>query len=105
MTPEELSEFMRAIGSFTHDRIQLAVEPLKKQIKNLSDRVEDLEASGIKYCGVWQRANEYKRGDVATHEGSMFVAVANPRLGEMPGQSLNWQLAVKRGRDGKDRAA
>jgi hypothetical protein len=91
---EAHKEFCKLIGKFVGEQ----VNPLKKQIA-------ELEAGGIKYCGVYQRAIQYRRGDVVTYDGSMFCAVGNPPLGESPNQGLNWQLAAKRGRDGRDRAA
>jgi integrin beta 3 len=51
------------------------------------------------YKGVW-RAGDFRRGDVVTLSGSLFVAqcdtTAKPETGD------DWKLAVKRGRDGKD---
>jgi hypothetical protein len=52
-----------------------------------------------KYHGVWNHEREYNAGDFVTHEGSMFCAKSSTR--SKPGASDDWQLAVKRGRDGK----
>ena len=53
-----------------------------------------------KYRGVWTAANEYGEGDVATHDGSAFIAKKDTR--DKPGTNDSWQLFVKRGKDGKD---
>lgn len=51
------------------------------------------------YRGVW-REDEYKRGDCVTHEGSTWIALADTIT--RPGTpDCNWQLANKKGRDGK----
>ena len=48
---------------------------VEAQLKPLRKRIEELEASGIKYCGVYQRALTYKRGDVVTHDGARHTAL------------------------------
>lgn len=79
------------------------VAPLVEKLNELEDRIEQLEAGGIKYCGTWQRAQDYRRGDTCTHAGSLWVALKEAPSGREPGSDAAfWQLAVKRGRDGKD---
>jgi len=75
----------------------------------LDARIEALEATtdqvltrGIFYAGTWQKALGYDRGSAITHAGSLWIAVTNAEQGEAPGASDCWQLAAKRGRDGKD---
>jgi len=51
--------------------------------------------------GTWSESEQYKRGDVTTHDGSAFCALVETK-GAMPGKSSDWQLIVKRGRDGRD---
>jgi hypothetical protein len=50
---------------------------------------------GIKFVGTYQRASEYKRGDVTNHEGAMWVATCETPPQEVPGKSVCWQLSVK----------
>lgn len=65
------------------------------------EAIEDaIESHGVKYVGVWQRSGEYERGNLATHDGSMWHAVKTTR--DEPGTSDAWQLAVKAGRNGRD---
>lgn len=53
------------------------------------------------YRGVW-REGEYKRGDSVTRDGSQWIALKDTST--QPGApNSDWQLAVKRGRDGKDK--
>lgn len=58
------------------------------------------------YRGIWDPAwvGGYAKGDVVTRQGSTWVAVEDTAPGETPGDvaSKNWQLAVKRGQNGKD---
>jgi hypothetical protein len=78
------------------------VAPLRAQIAELERRLALAETRGLEYLGVYQRAIDYRRGSVCTHNGSLWIAIENVR-GETPGEGANsWQLAVKAGRDGRD---
>ena len=68
-----------------------------EQMERLESRIRELEGRGLKYAGVWQRALAYVRGDVSTHKGSAWIALAD--TGAEPGTDAAWQLMVKRGRD------
>jgi hypothetical protein len=72
-------------------------------LKPLRERIAALEAKGIKFCGTYQRAAEYKRGDVTNHDGAMWVATCDVPPMEPPGKSPHWQLSVK-SMNGKDHA-
>lgn len=63
-------------------------------------RIEQLEGCGVRYMGVWQRAQSYTRGAVVTHAGSAWIAVADKADSE-PGAGAEWQLMVKAGRDAR----
>lgn len=52
------------------------------------------------YRGVW-RTGKFEPGDAVTFGGSLFIARAKTTAKPETG-SDDWQLAVKRGRDGKD---
>jgi hypothetical protein len=73
---------------------------LDDQVRELRERLSEVESSGIKYCGVFQRAQSYRRGSLVTHDGSAWCAVTDEADG-VPGKSDAWQLMVKRGRDGR----
>ena len=51
------------------------------------------------YRGVW-KADEYLMGDSVTFGGSQWNAMQD--TDEKPGEGKAWQLAVRKGRDGKD---
>lgn len=52
------------------------------------------------YRGIYQQGCTYQRGDTTTFGGSLWHAEKSGQLGK-PGDSSDWKLAVKRGRDGK----
>ena len=64
-------------------------------------KLAEAQAGGIKYMGVYQRAVEYERGSLVTFDGSMWCA--NERTRDELGKTGAWTLAVKRGRDGRER--
>ncbi|RWA73418.1 MAG: hypothetical protein EOQ28_14845 [Mesorhizobium sp.] len=69
----------------------------------IEQRLAEMEASGVKYAGTYQRASSYKRGSVVSHHGSSWVAIKDVAEGIAPIEGHDaWQLMVKRGRDGKD---
>jgi hypothetical protein len=93
MTEEDRTEFLRAIAVFVKERVDQACAPLR-------ERIIELEKRGVDYKGVYQRAALYRRGDIVTYDGSMFVAVTDIEPNELPGNGGAWCLAVKRGQDG-----
>ena len=96
-TVEDQKLMLRNIGKFVREEIRKAVEPLQA-------RIEELEATGIKFVGTYQRAAEYRRGDVCNFEGGMWVATCETPPQEVPGKSVCWQLSVKSYSNGKDHA-
>jgi hypothetical protein len=92
---EEREELTRAIAVFVAERIEQATKPLR-------ERIIELEKRGVNYCGVYQRAALYRRGDIVTVDGSMYVAIADVEPNQAPGNGNNWQLCVKKGADGRD---
>lgn len=98
VTHQDIQELIRGIAMFVDDY----AKPLKQEIDELKGRIAELEAGGIRYCGIYQRASAYKRGSVVTHQGSMFVAVVDVGPNEVPLLSQSWQLSAKKGRDGRD---
>lgn len=54
------------------------------------------------YRGVWQKSAAYTRGDCVTFGGSLWHANGPAAPDTKPGDgSTTWQLAVKRGQDGR----
>lgn len=70
------------------------IECLENQLKNLSEKAAELEDRGLKYCGTWQRALDYRRGDCVTHKGSLWTAVK--ATNKAPDEAASdWQLSAK----------
>jgi hypothetical protein len=51
-------------------------------------------------AGIHKTGEQYEKGDAVTRGGSYWVANVNTKA--TPGESPDWRLVVKRGRDGKD---
>jgi hypothetical protein len=102
--------FLQTVGRFVAERIaerlmplSAQIDELKSEVRELKSQVRELEEGGIKYCGVYQKAANYKRGDCVSYDGSMWCAITDVNAMEVPGPSNCWQLAVKHGRDGRSR--
>ena len=52
--------------------------------------------------GVYRAGQEYAQGDGVTFGGSFWIA--QKETGAKPGEGDDWRLAVKKGRDGRDKA-
>jgi hypothetical protein len=76
------------IGQIIHDEIERAIAPLRQ-------RIAELEAKGVSYCGVFQRAQGYRRGSIVTFENNMHVAIKDTEPGDMPLQCSSWQLCLR----------
>lgn len=98
------SGMMLAIAHVMHEAKMIGAlgrERRNQLEEKLLARIEALEARpSTKYCGTWNDHTLYEAGNFVTHQGSVFHAKTSTRL--RPGEGADWQLAVKRGRDGKD---
>ena len=50
---------------------------------------------------LWRGDGQYVRGDATTHDGSLWIAVADAPTCE-PGKGPDWRLAAMRGKNGRD---
>ncbi len=100
---DRAEEVRRSLGKGKIDAEKIAMQAYAGMVRlfdvmrALLDRVEHVEERGVRYRGVYQRSEDYKRGDLVTFEGSMWHATRDTI--EEPGASKDWQLAVKKGRD------
>ena len=70
------------------------------QIDELTRRIAEIENKPVlRYLGVWEQQRQYNEQNVVTCEGGMWVCRTATR--SRPGSDSTWQLAVKRGRNGK----
>jgi hypothetical protein len=97
MKQESIAALMKAIAPVIHEHVEKMAEPLRQRIKELEARPT------LRYLGVWDSKKGYGAGVAVTFDGSVWIAkdIASP--GSRPGDSGSpWQLAVKRGVNGKD---
>lgn len=91
-----LKPLIKGLTTAMHDHftkmLHIAVEPLKQRIK-------ELEQFPFEYKGTWQAETEYRKNNVITMNGGLWVCL-NTRTRERP-PSSHWQLAVKAGRDAR----
>ncbi|WP_054910474.1 hypothetical protein [Pseudomonas sp. NBRC 111135] len=70
------------------------IEVLESELKGLSIKADAIEERGLKYCGTWQRAMDYRRGDCVTHKGSLWTALK--ATSQAPEEAAtDWQLSAK----------
>jgi hypothetical protein len=86
---------------------KLLAEETHARIGELEARVRQIEDKGVSYRGSYSASEDYKRGDLVSYGGSIFHCTRDTQ-GVQPahdgerGLTFPWQIAVKRGRDGKD---
>ena len=87
---------------------KLASRKALAMVKDLEERIARIEEKGVVYRGHFNASDEYTRGDLVTHGGSIFHATRDtyglaPTHGGDERKELDhpWQLAVRRGRDAK----
>jgi hypothetical protein len=95
-------EFEKELAAEIANLVRHHVRPLKDRIAELEGRIVDAEkqAAEFRYRGVWQPGETYRKNNFITHDGGVWVCLRETE--GKPGQCLDWQLAVRRGRDGKD---
>ena len=92
--PPGVATALTAMVAFSYDIV--------KALSALKARVAELEKSPINYDGVHREGKSYSRGTFVTFNGALWHA--NYATTAKPGNSSDWTLAVKKGRDGKDAA-
>ena len=88
-TKDEAKLLLQTIGRYVNDQ----VKPLRKEIAELKAQIAELEAR--KFSGVHQRALSYKCGAQVTFDNALWTAITDVGPGEVPGQSLKWQLCFR----------
>ena len=101
-TPATFGMVMAAVESIG-EAVAAEIKQLRAEVSSLKSQLVEIEAKGIFYQGVFQKAQQYKRGAMVTSDGSLFAAVRDTLPGEMPGTASDaWQLCCKKGRDARD---
>lgn len=104
---DNLETFAKDLADLVKERIAAATQPLREQIAELRRKLVEVQAKGVEYRGVYQRACDYPRGSITTHGNDLWVAVEDVAPNVQPGKSHGWQLACRgpRERDARDRGA
>lgn len=96
-----LQDISKRIGAVLQkDRERGSV--LEERISGLEKRITELEARpSVKYLGIWTEGDRYADSDFVTDRGSLWACCRTGTTAR-PGDNDDWQLAAKRGRDGRD---
>lgn len=91
-----------ATSALAPDIRRLVAADIAKAVEPLQQRIAELEArpAALKYFGVHEPARQYAEGAAVTANGNLWIALCATHA--RPGESSDWQLAVRKGRDGKD---
>jgi hypothetical protein len=66
---------------------------LRAELADIKARIAAVETRGVRFRGVWQGAEDYARGDLATHSGGLWHC--NLATRDRPGTSPAWTLSQK----------
>ena len=93
----------KELCDIVREAVAAAIKPLRDKIATLEARIVEAEtqAAQFKYVGVWRAGDRYRKNNFITFDGSLWVCQRDDSEGR-PGQSLDWQLAVRKGNNGKD---
>jgi hypothetical protein len=75
-------------------------QALRAERKEVAKRLDAIEATRMRYIGVYSQGNSYQPGMVVTRSGSSWHC--NVATTAVPGQSPDFELMTKAGRDGRD---
>lgn len=91
MTEEDLNAILDGI-----------VPAVAESFKDVLARLKVLEEKvdmGLVYEGTHEQGKAYRRNVAVTSDGSIWISRCETR--QRPGDSNDWQLAVKRGKDAR----
>jgi len=92
---------LRGVSSIEVHQLDESTFAVKTKMTGGADHITKMAVPAMIYKGVWKESNgEYKKGHTVTQSGSLWVCLAD--TADKPGSSDSWQLAAKRGTDGKD---
>ena len=97
-----VAKMMLALGLTDKDlsvRARMAVEIVIECLVETTDRVAALERAPFEYAGAHENGKGYRKGQFATHEGSLWHC--NRATVQRPGDGGDWTLAAKKGRDAR----
>lgn len=109
LSPVPPPDLLAAVQGYADVFAQKWIEGQSEQAQSaLSEDVRELvkqEAAAFHksmHRGVWSGSRTYERGQMATYNGGTWSCQRDGAT-EKPGESGDWLLVVKAGRDGRDR--
>jgi hypothetical protein len=103
LSDEYLTKLARAFVPYLKEAVAQALMPVFERIVELEARVIELrQAPSPRYRGVWSPETGYHIGDFVTDYGSVWHC-ERACTGVRPGDGTCWLLAVKHGRNAKDK--
>jgi hypothetical protein len=87
MTQEEQQELTRALAVFIAERVDAVVEARMKEWRHV---------------GAYDETKQYWFGNMVQRNGSSWHCRVAESKGSTPGESSDWTLISKSGRDGRD---
>ena len=99
---QQIEAMGQALAPIMRKYVKDCVTPLVDRLLIVEAKAIEFENGGVRYEGVHQRAQSYRRGSVVTHKRAAWVALTNTKVGDIPDESPAWQLMVPAGRDAKD---
>ena len=105
MEERERSSLLRAIGTVVKEMLaerDKRLADLEEALASKADagRVAELSATieGRRYVGTWSAGREFVKGNLVTHQGSVWHCNSDTKMCPTEGHR-DWTLAVKHGRD------
>jgi hypothetical protein len=83
------------LGKTLIDLMVEAERELEKKIEALSQKIETIERTRLRFLGVHEPGRGYSLGNLVVRNGSLWHC--NCDTNETPGRSTAWQLALKNG--------
>jgi hypothetical protein len=83
----QVAAMMAGVARTVSEYVAENVLPILKELQGVGRRVSAIEDKGIRYVGIWQRVLDYKRGDICTCDGAMWIATVDSN-GVKPGDGM-----------------
>ena len=101
MNEAQAGEIVTVVKNYIARKVEESAVVLGAEIASLQKRLARIEdRPQLRYLGVWKAGTAYAESSCVTFDGSIWIAREATILKPGDGNSA-WQLAVKRGRDGK----
>ena len=102
-TQRVINGIMGAVATVIKERdakistLSARLAALETQVAVQAKQITD--GATLAFRGPWKSGDTYPRGAAVQHDGHLWIALRS--TSDAPGGSDGWQLAVRRGREGK----